>query len=101
MRSTRTSRNRVPDTPKWISTKKLLAAMSESMDTARVGVRRTNYEFRCGGAIGIPVGGGRAGPAADSYKTDALWLRADPTAVLPHPCPRVGRHAPGCWFPRS
>src|SRR2546430_17356491 len=53
MHSTRTSRNRVPDTPKWMRTKKLLAAMSESMDTAPIGVRRTNYEFRCGGAIGM------------------------------------------------
>jgi hypothetical protein len=34
--------------------KKLLAAMSESMDMALCWVRRRNYEIRCGGAIGMP-----------------------------------------------
>jgi hypothetical protein len=56
MRITSTSRRRVPDTPKWIRRKKALAAMREDMGTAPVGVVRTHYEFRCGGAISTSVG---------------------------------------------
>src|SRR3982074_1465377 len=41
MRATRTSRNRVPDTPKWMSRKKALAAIREYMGTAPVGGTQT------------------------------------------------------------
>src|SRR5260370_17987839 len=54
MRATRTWGNRVTDTPKWIRRKKALAAMREDMGTARVGVVRRHYEFRCSGAIAVP-----------------------------------------------
>src|SRR6267143_2427343 len=54
MRATRTSRKRVPDTPKWIKRKKALAAMREDMGAAPVGVVRRHYEVRCCGAIAMP-----------------------------------------------
>src|SRR5882757_5814414 len=51
MRATRTPRNRVPDTLKWMRKKKRLAAIREYMGSAPVGVAHRHYEFRGGGAI--------------------------------------------------